>query len=115
MSAGQYTTVKVVGTILSIFNRLCKSIAFNILVLIIGFGFGYVYNASKVHYYTMKHDHITYVEEFESKIRELAIMDIEYTKKQNEALELMEQYKQKLSHDVHHECETTLGSKIYNN
>ena len=62
MSAGQYTTAKVVGTILSIFNRLCRSIAFNIVVLALGIGIGYVYNASKVHYYAIKHDHIQYVE-----------------------------------------------------
>ena len=53
MSSRQYTTAKVVGTLLSVVNRVLRSFAFNMLIFALGFTVGYIFVDSKVHYYAV--------------------------------------------------------------
>lgn len=113
MSSRQYTTAKVVGTLLSVVNRVLRAFAFNVLLFAFGFGVGYVFIASKVHYYAVQHEEAVYLQQIQDKIDEMAAMDLVYTKKQEEAKTLIRELKAKFSHEVHHECDNPVGNKIF--
>jgi len=61
MSANQYTTAKVVGEFIGMVGRVLRSAAFNILIFVLGFGVGFVYTATRVHYYGTKSTAYEYV------------------------------------------------------
>lgn len=113
MSNRQYTTVKVVGTLLSVVNRVLRSFIFNLLLFAFGFAAGYIFIASKVHYYAVQHPDIVYLQQISDKIDEMAEMDLTYTKKQEEAKQICRELKAKFSHDVHHECGNPIGDKLF--
>lgn len=113
MSSRQYTTAKVVGTLLSVVNRVLRSFCFNLLLFVLGFAVGYIFIASKVHYYAVQHEDTAYLQQISDKIDEMAEMDLTYTKKQEEAKQMIRELKAKFSHDVHHECGNPIGDKIF--
>ena len=112
MSSRQYTTAKVVGTLLSVVNRVLRSFAFNILMFALGFAVSYIFVASKVHYYAVQHPDIVYLQRITDKMDEMAELDKYYTKKQEEAKQICRELKAKLSHDVHHECGSSIVDKL---
>ena len=108
MSNKQYTTVKVIGTLLSVVCKVLRSFVFNVFLFMLGFAFGYICIASKVHYYAIQHEDAVYLQNISDKIDEMAAMDIIYTKKQEEAKTMIKELKAKFSHDVYHECENPI-------
>ena len=90
-------------------GRVLRSFLFNMIIFILGFSAGYSYVATRVHYHTTKCSYAEYIQMIHDKVDELTTMDIEYSKKQDEARVLLEQFRDKLSHDVHSECDSKLG------
>ena len=112
MSSRQYTTARVVGTLLSVVNRVLKSFAFNVLMFTIGFAVSYIFVSSKVHYYAVQHPDIVYLQRLTDKLDEMAELDKDYMKKQEEAKQICRELKTKFSHDVHHECGNPIVDKL---
>ena len=113
MSSRQYTTVKVVGTLLSVVNRVLRSFAFNILIFALGFTVGYIFVDSKVHYYAVQHPDTVYLQRLTDKMDEMAEMDKAYMKKQEEVKQMIRELKTKFSYDVHYECSNPIADKIF--
>ena len=113
MSTKQYTTVKVIGTLLSVVNKVLRSFVFNVFLFMLGFAFGYICIVSKVHYYAIQHEDTVYLQNISDKIDEMAEMDIIYAKKREEAKMMIKELKAKFSHDVHHECENPIINKLF--
>jgi len=57
----KYTTVKVAGEFVAILGRMLRSFLFNILVFALGFGCGFAFIASRVHYYATKNPQVEYI------------------------------------------------------
>ena len=112
MSSRQYTTAKVVGTLLSVVNKVLRSFAFNILMFALGFTVGYIFVASKVHYYAVQHPDIVYLQRLNDKMDEMAELDKDYMKKQEEVKQMIRELKAKFSYDVHHECSNLIVDKL---
>ena len=112
MSSRQYTTVKVVGTLLSVVNRVLRSFAFNILIFALGFTVGYIFVDSKVHYYAVQHPDMVYLQRLTDKMDEMAEMDKAYMKKQEEVKQMIRELKAKFSHDVRYEYGNPIVDKL---
>ena len=112
MSSRQYTTVKVVGTLLSVVNRVLRSFAFNILIFALGFTVGYIFVDSKVHYYAVQHPDMVYLQRLTDKMDEMAEMDKAYMKKQEEVKQMIRELKAKFSYDVHYEYGNPIVDKL---
>ena len=113
MSSRQYTTVKVVGTLLSVVNRVLRSFAFNILIFALGFTVGYIFVDSKVHYYAVQHPDMVYLQRLTDKMDEMAEMDKAYMKKQEEVKQMIRELKAKFSYDVHYEYGNPIVDKLF--
>ena len=112
MSSRQYTIAKVVGTLLSVVNRVLRSFVFNVLLFALGFATGYILIASKVHYYAVQHPDIVYLQKLTDKMDEMAEMDKAYMKKQEEVKQMIRELKFKFSHDVHYEYSNPIVDKL---
>ena len=112
MSSRQYTTAKVVGTLLSVVNKVLRSFAFNILMFALGFATGYILIDSKVHYYAVQHPDMVYLQRLTDKMDEMAEMDKAYMKKQEEVKQMIRELKAKFSYDVHSECSNPIVDKL---
>lgn len=95
----QYRPTRFQMQFLGILHRILKSAAFNIFMLILGFGIGFGYVALTIHYYAVANSNYEFVAKIEQKIKEMAEMDVKYTDKEKEVAELLKQFKLKISHD----------------
>ena len=112
MSSRQYTTAKVVGTLLSVVNRVLRSFVFNVLLFPLGFATGYILIDSKVHYYAVQHPDMVYLQRLTDKMDEMAEMDKAYMKKQEEVKQMRRERKAKFSRDVRDECGSPIVDKL---
>ena len=106
----KYTTARVVGEMIGIVGRVLRSFLFNMLIFVLGFSAGYSYVATMDHYYAKRCTYAKYIQKIENKIDELASLNIEYSKKQDEVRELLRQFSEKLSHEEHCECDSNIGN-----
>ena len=106
----KYTTARVAGEMIGIVGRVLRSFLFNMLIFVLGFSAGYSYVATMDHYYAKRCTYAKYIQKIENKIDELASLNIEYSKKQDEVRELLRQFSEKLSHEEHCECDSNIGN-----
>ena len=106
----KYTTARVAGVMIGIVGRVLRSFLFNMLIFVLGFSAGYSYVATMDHYYAKRCTYAKYIQKIENKIDELAPLNIEYSKKQDEVRELLRQFSEKLSHEEHCECDSNIGN-----
>ena len=106
----KYTTARVVGEMIGIVGRVLRSFLFNMLIFVLGFSAGYSYVTTMDHYHAKRCTYAKYIQKIENKIDELATLDIEYSKKQDDIRELLRQFSEKLSHEEHCECDSNIGN-----
>ena len=106
----KYTTARVAGEMIGMVGRVLRSFLFNMLIFVLGFSAGYSYVATMDHYYAKRCTYAKYIQKIENKIDELAPLNIEYSKKQDEVRELLRQFSEKLSHEEHCECDSNIGN-----
>ena len=106
----KYTTARVAGEMIGIVGRVLRSFLFNMLIFVLGFSAGYSYVATMDHYYAKRCTYAKYIQKIENKIDELAPLNIEDSKKQDEVRELLRQFSEKLSHEEHCECDSNIGN-----
>ena len=116
----KYTTTKFVADFLGIVYRVSKSIIFNILLFIIGFGLGYVVVTNEVHYCAVQHDEAEYLQKIQSCIQKLEkTYDDTCMPTYNEMLKTVEDLQKQQAHEVKIEkgfplnCESELGKRIF--
>lgn len=84
---------------LGILHRILRSTFFNIFMLVLGFGIGFVHAALSIHYNALANSNYEFIAKIEQDIKDLAKMDVYYTQKQQSILYQLKAFKLKLSHD----------------
>lgn len=84
---------------LGILHRIIKSTLFNILLLIFGFGVGFVHAAFVMHHNAVANSNYEFIVKIEQDIHDLEQMDVHYALKQKSILNHLKMFKCKLSHD----------------
>lgn len=84
---------------LGILHRILRSGIFNILMLVVGFGIGFIHAALSIHYNALANSNYEFITKIEQEVKDLAQLDVHYTQKQKNILYQLKIFKHKISHD----------------
>lgn len=84
---------------LGILHRILRSTLFNIFMLVLGFGIGFIHTSLSIHYNALANSNYEFIAKIEQDVKDLAQMDKYYTQKQQSILDQLKAFKLKISHD----------------
>lgn len=117
----KYVTQTVGALFIAALLKLLRSVAFNLLMLAVGFTLGYMTVAVNVHHVAKHNELYQYGIQIQNKVDELDKLDKQYAKKRQQIRDVVKKFNAHIAHEENTkaieliDCGSAVGKKIWAN